>query len=293
MEKIKKALEIAGRNRLDRVVERPPESAPAHDSVPAGDAPAREEQAVGDRFPAPPAGDMAPSAFRFVQTRVVDVPASTLVDNRIVVAGKDSEAAHAFELLASRVSGKLRENGWRSLAVVSPGPDEGKTVTTLNLGLALAKNEERSALVVDMDFRRPSVARYLGLKPEHGYEDVLRSQVPLESVLVSPGIERFAVAPARGAVENPGSLVDSSRARQLASELKDRYENRVVLFDLPPLLAYGDAHSFLDNVDAVLLVVADGTTKKDQLDESLNLLSRYKLLGTVLNRSATAPPGYR
>lgn len=287
MEKIKKALELAGRNRLDKVVDLPPESNPAYES------PLIDEPPAEQIIPRPPVEDTMSAPLRFTQTRVVEVPASTFAANRIVAAGPDSDAAHAFDLLSARVSGKLRENGWRSLAVVSPGPDEGKTLTALNLGVALAKNEERTALVVDMDFRRPSVASYLGLAPAHGYEHVLGAQASLEDVLVSPGIDRFAVLPAAGPANNAGSLVDSSRARQLAAELKGRYHNRVVLFDLPPLLAYGDAHSFLENVDAVLLVVADGITKDEQLDESLKMLGRFNLLGTVLNRTATAPAGYR
>ena len=91
--------------------------------------------------------------------------------------------------------------------------------------------------------------------------------------------------PARGQVEHSSELISSASARALFRKIKDRYTNRIVIYDLPPVLATDDAISFMPQVDAALMVVGDGRTRREDLLRCLELLRGTPILGTVLNGS--------
>ena len=309
MEKIKKALEFASRNRLElgnaastqaRPEESAAESVPTTDEntslvdgLPHGDSTVETDAAAAAAKPVRTSADVLPGTIEFTQTRVERVPYSTLTANKVILPHDDeSDPSRAYQILSSQLIAKVRETGFNSIAVVSPGPEEGKSLTAINLAVSITRRLERTALVVDLDFRRPSTARYLGLKPQYGIEHVLRGECSIADALVSPGISRLTALPITQADSSNAALLDTGTCRSLAHELKHRYANRIVLFDLPPLLAYGDALSFLPLVDAALLVVTEGVTKRDAIEHSLQVLAGTRLLGTVLNQSAEKQAGY-
>lgn len=279
MEKIKKALEVAGRDRAERIDTRTPRPAGAQmESTPL--------RPLGEA-----SGSKTMQPVEFTETRTARVSRDRLESSR-VITGKSDEKSRAYAMLGSRVLGKLQANHWNSVAIVSPGPDEGKSLTAINLGITLSNSPERTCVVVDLDFRRPSIANYLSIDPKVGLEDVLQQRRGVSQALVSPNIRNFSILPVAKANEANAALVDSTACRDLAFELRNRYANRIVLFDLPPLLSCGEAAQFLTCVDAVLLVVAEGITKRENIDWSLNLLSDVPIVGTVLNRSPDKSVGY-
>jgi protein-tyrosine kinase len=91
--------------------------------------------------------------------------------------------------------------------------------------------------------------------------------------------------PARGPVEHSSELISSAAARAFFRSIKDRYPNRIVIYDLPPVLATDDALSFLPQVDAALMVIGEGRTHREDLLRCLELLRDTPILGTVLNGS--------
>ena len=269
MEKIKQALERAEQNRLrqqavaDGVISAVPGSGAADPAQTSSPGPA--DGIVLDR------------------TRNVPVDETHLEKNRIRLPRADDEVARAYDLLASRVVEKVRSTGWNSIAVVSPVAGDGKSVTALNLAMRLVGSPKRTTLLVDLDFRRPKVAEYLGLTPQFGIEDVLHGRASVAETLICPGVPRLSVMPVREPIAHPGGLIDSTACSQLATEVKERYANRIVLFDLPPLLGHGDAMHFLQNVDAVLIVATAGKTTEASLQETVNTLAGHNIVGCVLN----------
>lgn len=140
-------------------------------------------------------------------------------------------------------------------------------------------------LLVDLDLRKPSLHRMFGIQPKAGIGDYLLRGTPLNEILVNPSIERLVLLPGREPVSNSSEMLSSPRMVQLVDELKNRYPSRIVLFDLPPLLATDDALAFSPYVDAALLVVEEGETLKEEIEQSIELLKQTRLLGTVLNKS--------
>jgi Mrp family chromosome partitioning ATPase len=280
VERIKRALELARQERANAAA-----SAPA-----ATDA--RPDAAGAAITPPPTAGgvDAAPQrvdeARRPDVSRIISVSDSVLKDARLLLPGMVGDAAHGFRHLRTQVMQRLQQRGWNTIAVLSPGPDEGKTFTAINLAIAIAAKPDSTALLVDLDLRFPRIYRRLGFLPTVGVEDCLRGDAALSDAIVGvEGYPGLMVLPARGPVEHSSELISSTGARRLFREIKERYPNRIVIYDVPPVLATDDALSFVPQVDAALLVIGDGRTRREDLQRCLELLRNTPILGTVLNGS--------
>jgi Mrp family chromosome partitioning ATPase len=196
-------------------------------------------------------------------------------------------------MLRTQVLQRLRSRGWNSLAVVSATPGEGKTTVAINLAMAISMDPSHNALLVDFDLRKPSVARRLGVDVTIGVEEVLASGADVGPAFVRlAGYERLMILAASGPVPQSSEVLSGAPATDLAHQLKTRYADRIVVYDLPPLLGADDALAFLPQVDAAILVVAEGKTRTEHLRRALELLKNKPIVGTVLNQSRGAAQEY-
>ncbi len=226
------------------------------------------------------------------ETRVVKLEQQHLEANRIVAHNKNDLRGSSYNLLRTQIVRKMRDNGWRTLAVVSPTAGSGKTVVSINLALSISQQADQTALLADLDLRKPKIATYLGITPTTSLGDVLEAKADLSEAMVNPGIPRLVVLPNSRSLPNASALLMGSHVQGLVTELRDRYRSRLVIFDLPPLLATDDALAFMPYVDCVLMVVADGMTTASELEASVRLLNATPLIGTVLNKSNTHNSSY-
>ena len=223
-------------------------------------------------------------ALEYTQTASVTLDEAHLERHRVIAQQKAHMASWAFDVLRTQVLQKMDENGWRTLAVTSPSVESGKTVVSINLAISIAQQPNRTALLVDFDLRRPSVARYLGLDRTVSLNDFLDGHANIDEALVNPGIERFVVLPTNQPVIGASEVLSSAKVGNLVGELRERYSDRIVIFDLPPVLAADDVMSVLPRVDCVLLVVGSGVSTQNEVEETMNRLSKANLLGVVLNK---------
>lgn len=223
--------------------------------------------------------------IKYEQTRVVTLNHEHLAKNRIVAFNKNNNLSLGFDILRTQVIKKMVKNGWSTIAITSPIPACGKTMVSINLAMSIAHHTNRTSMLVDFDLRRPSVAKYLGLKTSPSLNDVLAGEASVAESLVNPGLERFVVLPTAIPVKHPSEVLSSSKVTNLITEFRDRYAERIVIFDLPPLLGTDDAMIMLSQVDCVLIVVGDGMVSNTDLTECLRYVDSEKLLGTVLNKS--------
>lgn len=232
-------------------------------------------------------------SFLYTRTRVFTPSAEVLENSRILNPRSPEPAASAFRMLRTQVLQRMDANGWRSLAIFSPTASDGKTTTAINLAISLASDHLHSVLLVDFDFKRPTLAARLGLSPEFGADDLLAGSARIEDCLYHPeGFERLVVLPARKTLSNSSEVLAGPRSREVVNELRSRYPERIVLFDLPPVLSADDALSFAPLVECGLVVAAEGSTRRDDLVRTVELLHKTPLVGTVLNRAADTPSGY-
>jgi capsular exopolysaccharide synthesis family protein len=222
------------------------------------------------------------------KTATVPVDATRLRDNRIILTQQQDVIADAYKVLRTHVLQRMRTNGWKTFAVTSPMDGNGKTLTAINLAISLAQDVNQTILLVDLDLRRPTLGRYLWESPTRGISDYLTEGVELGDLLMHPSVERLTILPGNQSFTQSSEMLSSPRMIQLVQELKTRYENRLILFDMPPLLTTDDVLAFLPHLDAVMLVIEDSKTTTDQLEQAYRLLGDKHIIGTVLNKSAEA-----
>ncbi len=226
------------------------------------------------------------------QTIVVKLDQRHLEKNRIVAHIKNNPITGVFDTLRTQVLQKMEENNWRTLAIVSPTPGSGKTLTSINLAISIAQQPHKTAMLVDFDLRRPRVANYLGLHTEKSLNEFLSGKAELSEVMVNPGIPRLVVLPTQRPVNRSAETLSSSMVANLIKSVKERYKSRVVIFDLPPMLNSDDAMVVLPQIDCILLVVASGMSTETEIEETLHHLPQENLLGVILNKSDTESKGY-
>ncbi len=221
-----------------------------------------------------------------VQTRRIRLDPSALREHRVIAGQLHDPLTDLYRSLRAQVLQTLAQIGKTSLGVTSAAHGEGKTLTAINLALAIAMDLKHTVLLVDADLRAPAVARYLGIRPALGLSDYLTGAAGIPECLLRSDVERLTILPARSHVGNSAELLTSPRMLQLANELKGRYVDRIVIYDLPPLLSIGDTIGFLPSIDATLLVIRDGVTRTSELTRAVELLSDHQLIGTVLNATS-------
>jgi protein-tyrosine kinase len=237
--------------------------------------------------------DAIPQLIEYTRTQVYVPHPATLEANRIINPAAVDPAAVAFRMLRTQVLQRMDEKGWRSLAMLSPNANDGKTTTAINLAISLAHDQRHTVLLVDCDLRQPTIGSTLGIANQLGLNDVLEGRAQIEECLYHPeGFDRLVILPTRASPANTSEALSGPRGREVVSELRNRYPERIVLFDLPPILGTDDALAFLPLVDCGLMVIAEGATRRADLMRSMELVSKTAIVGTVLNRCAIVHSAY-
>jgi capsular exopolysaccharide synthesis family protein len=224
--------------------------------------------------------------------RPIALDPHTLQAHRIIGGQISDAGAAAYKMLRTRVLQRMRSNNWQKLAVTSPRANAGKTLTAINLAISLAQEPNQQVVLVDLDLRNPQMSMYLGIKPQLSLADHVARNVPIEKVLLKPGIPRLYIVPSAERLENSSELLASPAMGVLTETLAATSPSTIVIFDLPPLLEADDMLTFMPQVDAVLFVVAEGQTRRGDVEKSNELFKELNVLGTVLNKSDDEAPSY-
>lgn len=216
--------------------------------------------------------------------------AATLAAHRIVAHSPGADAA-PFDVLRTRVLQQMGAGNWTRLAVTSPGPGCGKSTVALNLAYSLARRADLRVMLLDLDLRRPALARMIGHDGPQSIDAALAEDAELEAQMVRIDA-RFALIPATAPVADPSGRLQSPAMTAILSQIEDRYAPDVLIFDLPPLAVGDDALAFLPSTDCALLVAAAAQTTLGEADLGEKELARHtNVLGVVLNKCAHPGPG--
>ncbi len=206
-----------------------------------------------------------------------------------IISNEQDPVLNAYRVLRTRVIQKMSENGWRTLAVVSPSAGAGKTVTALNLAIAIGSKEDTRVTLVDLDFYRPSMARYLGLQEFPSILDYFEGKRSLQDVTLQPDLNNVLLIANERVTRRGAEHLTSRRMDALIETTVAQYASNIVIFDMSPILGCDDTIAFLPKVDCALLVAASGQTRGQELKEAKRLITNgANLLGTVLNKAPAA-----
>jgi protein-tyrosine kinase len=219
------------------------------------------------------------------QYRPAAVDPEAMERNRVLLRVQDLAVSRAYKILRTRVLHRMVANGWYTLGVTGTTAGEGKTITAVNLAVALAQDPNAWVFLVDLDLQRPQLGAYLGMSYEYGLTDFLTGQAELEQVVYDIGIKRLAVVPNASPVETSSEHLRSARMADFINALELQTPRRIVIFDMPPIMVSDDVLAFAPRVDSFLLVASQGQTARRTLSNAREVLSELNLLGVVLNRS--------
>lgn len=219
-------------------------------------------------------------------TAAVSLDEGLLRERRIIAGMPPGPFTEAYNLLRTRILQIFREHKWNTLAITSPGDSAGKTLTAINLAISIAREVDYTVLLVDANLQQPDMLEHFGLSRRKGLSDYLTADTPIEELLIKPGIvEHLVLLPGGQPLANSSEMLSSPKMGRLVEEMKARYPSRIIIFDLPPLLTTSDTLAFAPHVDAALLVVEEGVTRKDELQRAVDLLDVTNIVGTVLNKA--------
>ncbi|NVN90111.1 MAG: tyrosine protein kinase [Desulfuromonadales bacterium] len=217
-------------------------------------------------------------------SRMVTLDPNRVAANRCVCLESSAREMEYYRVLRTKVLHAAQQRGGNSIMITSALPDEGKTLTAINLAFTFAREFEQTALLVDCDLRRQKVQDYLGISGSKGLVDYLVDGCSIPDLMVWPGVEKLTMISGGRTVVDSSELLNSPRMRELVAEMKGRYENRYLFFDTPPVLCGADTLAFAPLVDHILFVVRAGQTPLQEINRALSMLPREKVIGLVMNR---------
>lgn len=172
------------------------------------------------------------------------------------------------------------------IMVTSAFPSEGKTFNAINLAMSIAMEMDNTVLLIDADVPRPSVTGYFGIESGPGLVDYLvGDHADLSQLMIKTDIPKLTLLPAGRRHHHSTELLASESMRTLMAELSQRYPDRVVIFDSPPLLATTEASVLASLMGQIVVVVESEKTTQDALKEALSLLDANKSINLILNKS--------
>jgi protein-tyrosine kinase len=212
-----------------------------------------------------------------IQAKVVLDPAAPLIPYAV-----DGAVAEYYGRLRAKIIQEQERKPFRSLVVTSPAPDDGKTVTALNLALSLGMLPSYRVLLVDGDLRRGRLGKTLGIGERPGLNNLIEGSAELEDVVLKCDEIPVHFMVRGTATTPPAELLYSPRLIPQLRKMTEHFS--LVLIDSPPVNLIADTQLLAAGCDAVLLVARAFATTRKALQKAVQDLSPFRVIGTVLNR---------
>ncbi len=236
----------------------------------------------------------SPSAKSYINSKqaVVSDSLKGIDDVLIILTDPESQAAEQFKKLRTRILQRSKDKN-QTLLITSSLPEEGKSVTVANLAISFALNPNTHALLIDADFRNPTLHRFFKLQYQYGLSDYLEGKVEISKIFYKTFVSKLSLIPAGHSKLHPSELLASDKMKNLIKEVKERYPDRFIFIDSTPMLITSEPDILANQVDGTLIVVCYGKTQQDALKRSLDLLKENSVWGIVFNKVNPKSMRYR
>jgi len=241
-----------------------------------------------------PAGDTpAPTA----RTRRVELDLTRMRQlGMVTAAGGRTNLLEEFRIIKRPLLKRAfaergpKDNPANLIMVTSALPGEGKTYCAINLAMSIAMELDHTVLLVDADVARPSVLRTLGLPVQRGLMDILvDDQLDLSDVMLRTNVDTLALLPAGSTSASATELLASSTMTAMLHELANRYPDRIIIFDSPPLMLTTEARVLASHMGQIVVVVEAQTTTQHAVKESLHQLEGMSNVNLIYNKTRDIP----
>jgi capsular exopolysaccharide synthesis family protein len=192
--------------------------------------------------------------------------------------------------LRAKVEYKMDTLNLRVLAVSSAVAGEGKTLTAIQLAANMASTGRKKVLLMDMDLRKSSIAKEMGITPYPGLSEFLSGSVPKEKLIRSSAVPGLSVIVGGKTLSSPSDMLAGEKFRSFLRELKEQFD--LVILDTPPILAVPDALTISEQVDAFILLFRFSHTPHQLFRQAIDDLGERKIMGVVLNGEEKKPDKY-
>ncbi|MEA3332160.1 MAG: polysaccharide biosynthesis tyrosine autokinase [Pseudomonadota bacterium] len=219
------------------------------------------------------------------KTKIEVLNTQSLEGYKVVYDSRLHPAADKIKILRTRLLQRLLSTGGNSVLITSPKPGEGKTVNAINLAISIAQEIDRTVLLIDANLRKPAIHKYFGYKESAGLADYLLGKASISEILLNPGIDKLTIMPGGRPLTTSSEMLGATRMADLVKEMKDRYEDRILVFDGPDILTNADSQVFSKLVDGIVLVVEAEKTTRQEIKQAIERLGESPLIGTIFNKS--------
>lgn len=219
----------------------------------------------------------------YSQSGQVQLDEKRLMKNRCIGLLESGAGVGSYQVLRAQILKRTQAIDGATIMVTSALPNEGKTLTAVNIAFSLAREFTNTVLLIDCDLKQQQVQKILGLQNNLGLGDYFMHNVDFSEMMQWPGVEKFTVV-SGGTLLQGGSEIFSSRGmRELVLDMKKRYPERYIFFDAPPVLGGAEALALAELVDYIIITVRASSTPLEEVRKALNLLPKNKILGFVFN----------
>ena len=211
-------------------------------------------------------------------------PSGALLARGHIVTAAGGPEAVPFDQMRTRLLQQMRANNWHRVAITSPTPGCGKSTIALNLALSLGRQHDLRIVLAEIDMRRPSLARMLGLRGTQSFARVLEGLDPFGDQAIRIG-DNLAVGTCHAPHRQPAELMHSPSVSTALDQIEADYDPSVLIFDMPPMFVSDDAMAVMGRMDCVLIIAAAETSTIKDIDRcERELAGQTNVLGVVLNK---------
>jgi exopolysaccharide/PEP-CTERM locus tyrosine autokinase len=273
-------------------------------AAPAAPAPAVAAPLAAETVAAPPAEPVpAPAAEPAAEGRGRSNPRRVELDLKhmqdiglVTAAGGRTPLVEDFRIikrpLIKRAFGPrpATDRPGNLIMITSSLPGEGKTYCSINLAMSIAMELDHTVLLIDADVARPSVMRTLGLPAQRGLMDLLLDdKIDMADVMLRTNVDTLTLLPAGTSNPRATELLASQAMSTIVTEIANRYPDRIVIFDSPPLLLTSEAHVLASHMGQIVVVVEAERTTQHAVKEALVQLEGLNNVSLIYNKTREFP----
>ena len=216
------------------------------------------------------------------------------INSRIVTYfDSKSPITEQYRRLRENIKTIARKDKLKTIAITSSTANEGKTLTSLNLAVAMTKDVDcKKVLLVDCDLRRGTVESSLGMESKVGLSDYLHLNADVENIIYKTKIKKLSIIPKGKITDDSADLLASSKMKALLKNVKEKFE--IIILDTTPAISVSDAGIICSQADGTIMVIRTGKTQRGIVKHATELLNQSKvnLLGYVLTHIEYPIPEY-